>query len=51
MVKTSEKRYLREEVPKNLTWDLRDLFDSEETWQDNLKMVEIDEGASLTWSC
>lgn len=42
MEKTSEKRYLREEVPKHLTWDLSDLFDSEETWQKNLKLLEND---------
>lgn len=42
MEKTSEKRYLREEVPKHLTWDLSDLFDSEETWQEQIKLVEND---------
>lgn len=42
MEKKSEKRFLREEVPHHLTWDLSDLFDSEETWHDHLNLVVKD---------
>ena len=40
MQKTAEKRLARSEVPKERTWDLRDLYESEEAFQADLKEIE-----------
>jgi len=40
--KTFEKRYLRHEVPEALTWDLTDLFISEDAWEAALTKVELE---------
>lgn len=42
MTKTIEKRPERSEVPADLTWDLADLFLSDQEWEDSLKEIEAD---------
>ncbi|WP_163101095.1 oligoendopeptidase F [Peribacillus alkalitolerans] len=42
MEKTIEKRLTRVEVPAELTWDLTDLFGSDQAWEDELKLIEED---------
>lgn len=42
MVKTMEKRPVRSEVPEHLTWNLQDLFQSDEEWEKELKQLEND---------
>ncbi|MBY0595978.1 oligoendopeptidase F [Bacillus bingmayongensis] len=37
-----EKRLTRSEVPVELTWDLTDLFTSDQDWEDALKVLEED---------
>ncbi|MEC5423675.1 oligoendopeptidase F [Virgibacillus sp. C22-A2] len=38
------KRWNRSEVPVDQTWDLKDLFTSEETWLEELKAIQQDVG-------
>jgi oligoendopeptidase F len=38
--KTVKKRLTRSEVPEELTWNLVDLFSSEQVWQAELNMIE-----------
>jgi oligoendopeptidase F len=40
MEKTVEKRLTRAEVPENLTWNLKDLFVTEQAWEDELSVIE-----------
>ncbi|MDZ5473838.1 oligoendopeptidase F [Bacillus sp. 31A1R] len=40
MEKTVEKRLTREEVPVEQTWNLNDLFTSEEAWEAGIKEIE-----------
>ncbi|WML44000.1 oligoendopeptidase F [Neobacillus sp. PS3-40] len=40
MVKISEKRLLRSEVPEELTWNLDDLFVSDQSWEAELLVIE-----------
>jgi oligoendopeptidase F len=40
MTKTVEKRYVRSEVPEHLTWNLNDLFSSQEAWEAELTAIE-----------
>lgn len=42
MTKTIEKRYVRSEVPEDLTWNLNDLFLSDQEWEAALKEIEED---------
>jgi oligoendopeptidase F len=42
MEKTIEKRLIRSEVPVELTWNLTDLFGSDQAWEDELKVIEDD---------
>ncbi|MCJ8006562.1 oligoendopeptidase F [Lederbergia wuyishanensis] len=39
-MEATEKRLLRSEVPDKLTWDLRDLFQTDEDWEKELKAVQ-----------
>jgi oligoendopeptidase F len=39
MVKTIEKRLTRSEVPEELTWNLIDLYESDEDWEFELKQI------------
>lgn len=40
MEKTVEKRLNRSEVPEELTWDLADLFPTEQAWETELLVIE-----------
>ncbi|MFJ5714782.1 oligoendopeptidase F [Neobacillus sp. NPDC093127] len=40
MKKTIEKRLTRAEVPKELTWNLVDLFPSEQAWEAELEVID-----------
>ncbi|WP_442594739.1 oligoendopeptidase F [Neobacillus sp. D3-1R] len=40
MKNTAEKRYVRSEVPEHLTWNLKDLFISNEAWETELNAIE-----------
>ncbi|ALC80242.1 MULTISPECIES: oligoendopeptidase F [Bacillus] len=40
MEKTFEKRFVRSEVPEELTWNLNDLYPSIEAWEEDLKAIE-----------
>lgn len=63
MEKTVETRPTRSEVPVELTWDLRDLFASDEAWEAELAEIEkaaaemaaykgkLKEGASVLLAC
>ena len=42
MTKTIEKRLERSEVPVDLTWNLDDLFSSDQEWEEALKEIEED---------
>ncbi|HYK72473.1 MAG TPA: oligoendopeptidase F [Pseudoneobacillus sp.] len=42
MKNTAEKRYVRSEVPEQLTWNLNDLFSTNEAWETELKSIESD---------
>ncbi|MFT9597371.1 oligoendopeptidase F [Mesobacillus sp.] len=42
MTKTIEKRLIRTEVPEDLTWNLDDLFLSDQDWETALKEIEDD---------
>ncbi|HLO11793.1 MAG TPA: oligoendopeptidase F, partial [Pseudoneobacillus sp.] len=42
MEKTIEKRLTRSEVPEELTWDLKDLFVSDEAWESELEAIKND---------
>lgn len=42
MKNTAEKRYVRSEVPEQLTWNLNDLFSTFEAWETELKSIETD---------
>lgn len=42
MEKTVEKRLTRSEVPKELTWNLDDLFLSDQEWEAELSVIESD---------
>ncbi|WP_102264703.1 oligoendopeptidase F [Mesobacillus jeotgali] len=42
MTKTIEKRLVRSEVPVDLTWNLDDLFQSDQEWETALKEIEDD---------
>jgi oligoendopeptidase F len=42
MKKTVEKRLTRSEVQEELTWNLDDLFVSEQAWEDELAVIERD---------
>lgn len=42
MKKTVEKRPTRSEVPEELTWNLNDLFSSEQDWEAELEVIEQD---------
>jgi oligoendopeptidase F len=42
MENTVEKRLTRSEVPVELTWNLNDLFHSDEAWESELKRIEED---------
>ncbi|MCR2820118.1 oligoendopeptidase F [Lederbergia panacisoli] len=39
-MEATEKRLSRSEVPEHLTWDLRDLFQTDEEWEKELKAVQ-----------
>ncbi|HLO10704.1 MAG TPA: oligoendopeptidase F [Pseudoneobacillus sp.] len=63
MSKTAEKRYVRSEVPEQLTWNLNDLFPTFEAWENELSSIEADlssvtqykgrfeEGANSLYQC
>ncbi|WP_312469499.1 oligoendopeptidase F [Neobacillus sp.] len=40
MTKTVEKRLTRSEIPEHLTWNLVDLFPSEQAWEAELEVIE-----------
>ncbi|CAH2713761.1 Oligoendopeptidase F, plasmid [Neobacillus rhizosphaerae] len=40
MKKTVEKRLTRSEIPEHLTWNLFDLFPSEQAWEAELEVIE-----------
>ncbi|MDR0137652.1 oligoendopeptidase F [Metabacillus idriensis] len=42
MEKTIEKRLNRSEVPEELTWNLEDLFESQQNWESELTSIERD---------
>lgn len=42
MEKTIEKRLNRNEVPEELTWNLEDLFESQQDWESELTSIERD---------
>ncbi|CAM3852225.1 oligoendopeptidase F [Mesobacillus thioparans] len=42
MKKTVEKRLARSEVHESLTWDLNDLYPSDQEWEDELKEIGAD---------
>ncbi|MBT2692235.1 oligoendopeptidase F [Bacillus sp. ISL-55] len=42
MTKTIEKRLVRSEVPVDLTWNLDDLFQTDQEWETALKEIEDD---------
>lgn len=42
MEKTKEKRFTRNEVPTELTWDLKDLFSTIQDWETELQAVQDD---------
>ncbi|UYZ22003.1 oligoendopeptidase F [Mesobacillus jeotgali] len=42
MAKTMEKRLSRSEVPVDMTWNLDDLFSSDQEWEAELKEIEED---------
>lgn len=42
MEKTVERRLNRSEVPEELTWNLEDLFVSDEAWEAELKKIELE---------
>jgi oligoendopeptidase F len=42
LTKTIEKRYVRSEVPEDLTWNLDDLFLSDQEWEAALNEIEED---------
>ncbi|MDP4171545.1 MAG: oligoendopeptidase F [Bacillota bacterium] len=42
MEKTIEKRLTRSEVPEALTWNLDDLYVSEESWEAELELIETE---------
>ncbi|MCM3574925.1 oligoendopeptidase F [Mesobacillus subterraneus] len=42
MAKTMEKRLSRSEVPVDMTWNLDDLFSSDQEWEAELKKIEED---------
>jgi oligoendopeptidase F len=42
MEKTVEKRLTRAEVPEELTWNLKDLFVTEQAWEDELQVIETE---------
>jgi oligoendopeptidase F len=42
MERTIEKRLTRSEVPVELTWNLEDLFVSDEAWESELKQIDED---------
>lgn len=37
-----EKRYIRAEVPTELTWDLSDLYESDKEWETALRVLTDD---------
>ncbi|MBS4199382.1 oligoendopeptidase F [Bacillus sp. FJAT-49732] len=39
-MEATERRLSRSEVPEHLTWDLRDLFQTDEEWEKELKAVQ-----------
>jgi oligoendopeptidase F len=47
MEKTIEKRFTRAEVPVEVTWNLKDLFESDQLWESELGIIE-NEIASVT---
>ena len=40
MVEKKAKRLMRHEVPEELTWNLQDLFTSDEAWEVELAALE-----------
>lgn len=42
MSQSKSRRLLRSEVPEELTWNLKDLFVSDQAWEDEVKAVEQD---------
>jgi oligoendopeptidase F len=42
MKKTVEKRLTRQEVPTELTWNLKDLFVSDQAWEAELEVIETE---------
>lgn len=49
MEKTVEKRLTRSEVPKELTWNLDDLFLSDQEWEAELSVIESDTTKIVTF--